>query len=372
MQATSTISIPIRAPIKLILTIVIILPFTTSTITAQKLDILAKPKVDKRVELMSIVFRLADSQEYSSRRFPNYVESIESHFSRYTQHRLITFIKDVLRNNGVGYDAVMQMAVHMTETYPFEPLIPFSSEVPEPRWGKENAIEFLKLLNAFYLEADCETFFENNRDLYASASQSFIKVFEDLDVNWYQDFYGQKPKGEFRIVNGLGNGGGNYGPKILFHDKEIVYAIMGTWSIDSLGRPVYPVKDYFPTLLHEFNHSFVNHVVQKYINDLAASGTKIFKPLKSQMEAMAYATWQTMYMEAVVRAAVIKYLKDHNYPKYFIEQELNQQVDNGFYWTPELVEELEKYADNRQNYPDLESYMPEIVKFFNKLSQKSG
>ncbi|MEO1096141.1 MAG: DUF4932 domain-containing protein [Bacteroidota bacterium] len=342
----------------------------TSSLSAQNSVIFAKPKVDKRVELMSIVFRLADSQEYSSRRFPNYVENIESHFNKYKKHELIAFIKDVLRSRGVGYDAVMQMAVCITETYPFEPLIPFSNEVPESRWGKESATEFLKLLNEFYLDTDCESFFENNQDLYVMASRNFSKVFEELDVNWYRDFYGQKPKGEFRIVNGLGNGGGNYGPKILVQGNEIVYAVMGTWSVDSLGIPVYRVNDYFPTLLHEFNHSFVNHVVQKHYDDLATSGTKIFEPLKSQMESLAYGTWLTMYAEAVVRAAVLKYLKDHNYPESLIEKELNQQINSGFYWTAELVEELEKYSHNREDYPDLESYMPEIVKFFDKQSEK--
>ncbi len=35
----------------------------------QQNPILEPPKVDQRVELMSIVFRLADSREYSSQRF---------------------------------------------------------------------------------------------------------------------------------------------------------------------------------------------------------------------------------------------------------------------------------------------------------------
>lgn len=334
----------------------------------QESKILAEPKVDERVELLSIVFRLADSREYSSKRFPNYVERIEEHFNPYKDHELIKYIKKKLRKKGVGYDAVMYMAISISDKYPFQPIVPFSKEIPEERWGKKRASKFLHLLNKFYKDTDCQKFFNSNHTLYKTASANFKKVYDELDIKWYQEFYGQKPKGEFRIVNGLGNGGGNYGPSITINGKEFIYAIMGTWSVDSLGVPQYEVDDYFPTLLHEFNHSFVNHVVEKYHIDLSKSGKPIFGVLKDKMESQAYGTWQTMYAEAVVRAGVIKYLKDHKYSNEFIQTELNDEINRGFLWTNKLVQELERYDQNRDKFPTLESFMPELVKFFDKVA----
>lgn len=347
---------------------IIILLLLTFNIYGEKSEILAEPKVDERVELLSIVFRLADSREYSSKIFSNYVKNIEEHFKPSKNHELIRYIKKKLRKKGISYDAVMHMAISISDKYPFQPIVPFSSEIPEERWGKQRASKFLHLLNRFYEDTDCEQFFKSNQPLYKIASSNFKKVYNELDVNWYQEFYGQKPKGEFRIVNGLGNGGGNYGPSITINGKEFIYAIMGTWSVDSLGVPQYEVDDYFPTLLHEFNHSFVNHVVEKYHIKLSKSGKTIFGVLKDKMESQAYGTWQTMYAEALVRAGVIKYLKDHNYPNEFIETKLNDEINRGFLWTDKLVQELERFDQNRDKFPTLESFMPEIVRFFNKIS----
>lgn len=347
---------------------IILLLFLTFNTYGQKSEILAEPKVDERIELLSIVFRLADSREYSSNKFPKYVETIEKHFEPYKNHELIRYIKKKLRKKGIGYDAVMHMAISISDNYPFQPIVPFSSEIPEERWGKQRASKFLHLLNRFYEDTDCDKFFKSNQPLYNIASANLKKVYDELDINWYQKFYGQKSKGEFRIVNGLGNGGGNYGPSITINDKEFIYAIMGTWSVDSLGMPQYEVDDYFPILLHEFNHSFVNHVVEKYHTELSKSGKTIFDVLKDKMESQAYGSWQTMYAEAVVRASVIKYLKDHNYPNEFIETKLNDEINRGFLWTDKLVQELEQYDQNRDLFPTLESFMPELVKFFDKIA----
>ena len=263
----------------------------------------------------------------------------------------------------------MKMAIHISQPPEFSPIIPFSKEVPERRWGKKNAVKFLKLLNDFYSDTDCKSFFKNNSELYHIASNRFLKVYKELDTSWYLDFYGEKPKGEFVIVIGLGNGGGNYGPKIIYPDgRESVYAIMGIWSVDSTGLPTYKVNSYFPTLLHEFNHSFINHLVEKNKTELKKSGSAIYSQLKDVMNNQAYGNWETMISEALVRAAVIKYMKDHNTEEELITKELNSQLNRGFVWTDKLVNELEIYDSNRDKYPSLESFMPEIVKFFDEIA----
>jgi len=349
----------------------IFLLFISLNTYSQTESILKEPKVDKRVELLSIVFRLADSREYSSKKFPKYVDKIEKHFGKYKNHELIKYIKKELRKKGIIYDAVMSMAISITEPPNMKPIVPFSENIPEKRWGKKSATKFLKLLNKFYVDAECEKFFNENSDIYETVSKRFNKVYKNLDLKWYQNFYGQKPKGEFRIINALGIGGGNYGPKItLPNGKEVIYAIMGTWSTDNSGYPQFKMDNYFPILLHEFNHSFVNHIVDKYYSELQESGKIIFDKVKNKMIYQAYINWENMYEEAVVRAAVIKYLKDHHYSKKIIKTELNKQLDRGFLWTDSLVKELDRYEKNRDKYPTLESFMPEIVKFFDKTASK--
>jgi len=254
------------------------------------------------------------------------------------------------------------MAIHLGPAPKFKPLVTVTDSIPDVRWGKNNSEKFIKLLKAFYQDAHCKEFFKNNVELYANVSEKFIPVFENIDLKWYKSFYGKEPKEKFVIVNGLGNGGGNYGSAIVFKNgKREVYAIMGTWSVDSLGMAKFGLKDYFPLLLHEFNHSFVNDLIDKNIKKFESSGEKIYAVVGKQMQKQAYGDYKIMLSEALVRAAVLKYMKDHNFKKEEIDKEIQEQLNNGFLWINELENELEKYSKQREKYPTLESYIPNII-----------
>jgi hypothetical protein len=326
----------------------------------QKLNTVDKPQVDQRVELISIVFRLADSQEYSSERFKLYTDRIQAHYQPYKNHPLIEFVKKLRKQNNIGYDAPMYMAIHLDKD--LEPLVEFTEKVPDQRWGKENAREFVRLLNSFYEESKSEKFFNDNELFYRQTSERFMPVYRKLDLNWYRSFYGHPANEKFHIVNGLANGPGNYGPAINHSDgRREVYAIMGTWSTDSLGMAKFPLENYFPILLHEFNHSFVNALLEKKSNLFKKNGEILYRSVEKEMKNQAYGNWQTMLNEALVRAAVIKYMKDHDFDPQQIQKETNAQLSRGFFWIQDLVTELEKYDTSRKEYSTLDEYILKIA-----------
>src|SRR5699024_1823096 len=212
----------------------------------QNRNALDRPKVDERIEILSIVFRLAESEEYSSKIFKLYTDKIDSHYEPYKNHEIIQFIKKLRVENAVGYDAVMSMAIHLDNQ--LNPLVEFTDKVPEKRWGKDKANEFVRLLKKFYKESNSKQFFKENEQLYSEVSTRFLPVYEHLDLDCYTKFYGKEPNEKYVIIKGLGNGGGNYGPSIdLPNGKREVYAIMGTWKTDSLGMADFTIDNYFPT-----------------------------------------------------------------------------------------------------------------------------
>ena len=308
------------------------------------------------------MFRLADAQEYNSKQFKLYTDKIEEHFDKYKNHELIKFVKQLRKEDGIGFDAVMKMAIHLGPAPKFKPLVEITDSIPDSRWGKKNSEKFIKLLKDFYQDSNSKEFFKDNAKLYAKVSEKFIPVFKNIDVEWYKKFYGKEPKEKFVIVNGLGNGGANYGSAIDLKDgQREVYAIMGTWSVDNLGMAKFGLKDYFPLLLHEFNHSFVNELIDKNITNFKNSGEKIYTVVGKQMRNQAYGDFKIMLSEALVRASVIKYMKDHNFKKEEIDKERQDQLNNGFLWIRELENELEKYSTQREKFPTLESYIPNII-----------
>jgi hypothetical protein len=324
---------------------------------------LDKPKVDQRIELLSIVFRLAECDEYSSTRFKLYTDKIYQHYEPYKNHELIKFTKQLREKTGVSYDAVMSMAIHINND--LDPIVKFTDKIPDRRWGKRDGEKFVKLLKQFYKDSQSEQFFKENAQLYQEVSTRFSPIYENLDLNWYTAFYGKEPNEKFIIVNGLGNGGGNYGPSITHPNGEReVYAVMGTWKVDSAGLAIFAMNSYFPTLVHEFNHSFVNYLLAQNLNLFEKNGETIYAVVKDEMNSQAYGEWRTMLNEALVRASVIKYMKDHHFPQQEIDDETNRQLDRGFAWIQELVTELENYDGHRDVYPTLESYLPIIAKAY--------
>jgi hypothetical protein len=146
--------------------------------------------------------------------------------------------------------------------------------------------------------------------------------------------------------------------------RETFYAIMGAWSFDSTGKPVFDVKGYLPTLIHEFNHSFVNYLTEKYKTSFGATGDTIYSVVGTKMRRQAYGDWPVMLSEALVRASVIRYLMGHNSDSAVAKKELADQMSLGFFWMDRLVDLLGGYESDRKKYPTLESFMPRIVDFY--------
>src|SRR5262245_22365138 len=214
-------------------------------------------KVDLRVELMSVIARLAGYQEYVRNEFKIYADDVDKYFGKHKQHRAVQFAVKIRQSNGVSFDAVMAMAVHLNPPPALTPRVAFTDTEPERRWGKESAEEFAELLRQFYKDADCEGFFKAHADLYRIAEERFQQLLNKVDFAWYKRFYGEAPEGAFNLRVGLLNGGGNYGPKVVYPDgKEDLYAIIGTWRTDGAGLPTYDAET-LPTIIHEFKHSFV-------------------------------------------------------------------------------------------------------------------
>jgi len=337
---------------------------------AQENQLIEAPKVDKRVELLSIVFRLAGNKEYNATFFKKYTDKVENHFNEYREHELIKFAKELKEKKGISYDAVMSMAINLDDN--LNPLIDFSTTLPEKRWTKDDANKFNRLLKKFYKNADCEAFFRENEELFQEVSNRFRPVYKNLDLNWFQSFYGKKADENFNIIISPGCGGGNYGPSLTLPDtKKKVFAILGVWKVDESGMPVYQEDEYLPTIIHEFNHSFVNLLLAKHKESFEDSGKEIYKTVEYEMSReQAYGNWQIMLNEALVRASVIKYFIDHGESDSAIQIMLNNELNKGFIWIKELVDELKKYDNQRNIYPTLESYMPVFSNAYKTFAEK--
>lgn len=338
-------------------------------IQAQQKQFIEVPKVDKRVELLSIVFRLAGNEEYNATYFKKYTDKVESHFKQYKDHETIKFARELREKKGISYETVVNMAIILDDS--LNPIIDLSTTLPE-KWSKDESIKFVRLLKKFNKEAKCEEFFNDNEALFQEVAARFRLPYEKLDLNWFHTFYGNNADENFTIIISPGCGAHNYGTFYILPDaKKEVFAIMGTSKVDESGMPVYEQDEYLQTIIHEFNHSFVNQLLAKHRGSFEESGKGIYKAVEYEMSRQqAYGNWGIMLNEALVRASVIKYFIDHGASESEIQMMLNIESNKGFVWIKGLVAELKKYDNQRDTYPTLESYMPNLSNAYKTYEDK--
>jgi hypothetical protein len=146
---------------------------------------------------------------------------------------------------------------------------------------------------------------------------------------------------------------------------------MGTWMIDPEGNPTYS-GDVLETIIHEFNHSFANPLVNANIDLLQNPGETLFHSVREQMSSMAYGSWKTVMYESLVRASTIRYFIDGKQTDSQIRRMVVDEMSNGFLWMDQLVASLGDYAGNRSQYPSLSAFMPRIASLFAEMAPKIG
>ena len=328
-----------------------------------------KPTIDKRVELLSIVFRLAERPEYSSNELKLYSDRIDQYFEKHKNHELIQFTKSIITENEIAYDGPMWLAVHLDENLKLLTGVKDVWQL-DPRWAKENVEKFVPLLQKFYKDTRFDKFFKNNTDLYDEAIKSFTPICEQVDLNWCIAFFGKEPKETFSIKIGMSVWLNCYGVNLDYiNGNRKVYAIMGIKMFDNAGVPEFSKMYDLPLVIHEFCHPFVDNLTAKNRGLFRESGEK----MSSDAINDAYTSWEVVLDEVLVHASMIKYMKDHDFGQSEIEMWINVVKEAfGFFWIEELVDELENYDKQRDKYPTLERYMPKLAEAYKVWAEKKS
>ena len=324
-------------------------------------------KIDPRIELMSIIFRMAGNPEYRMGRVASYVQDVDKYFVRFKEHDAVKLAAKLRETRGVSYDAVMGLAIHVTDAFELEERIPFD---PQPdtldkRWTPGLAREFLLAARRFVEDSKFGAFIQAHASLYDLAARRIQAVMEEHGVvDWLDKFYGPRSNAKFELVLGMLNGPANYGARIkLSKEDEILYSILGVWETDGQGKPQFSGQ-VIPTVVHEFCHSYCNPLVDRHASALQASGIEIFKRVETAMNQMAYGNWLTMMRESLVRASVIRFLHA-KFGEARAKKGIQNETQKQFFWIGELSDLLGEYEQDRSTYPSLDIFFPRVTAFFN-------
>lgn len=317
-------------------------------------------RVDPRVELLSIVFRMAGNPEYRQGKVDAYTEAVESAFGKWKDHAVVKRAARLRRAHGVSYDAVMSMAVHLDSR--LQPAVAFdAAERLDERWPRSELNEFGDELRDFARKSKFADFVEQQQPLYDLAARRMQAVLDErAKLAWFDGFFGARPTAQFEFCLGMLNGGACYGPSVRLADgTEQLYCVLGVWATDADGKPKFD-DSVVPTVVHEFCHSYCNALVDAHLAELEGAAGRLWPHVEAEMRQQAYGNPRTMLCESLVRACVVRYVLATG-GETAAAQETRDQVQRSFLWTGALAKALGDYEAQRDKYATLDAFMPQIA-----------
>jgi hypothetical protein len=295
---------------------------------------------------------------------------VKQQFDGYRDHAAVQIARKLRSTRGVSYDACMSMAVHLSDAYQLRPMVPLDPwpEGLDKRWTATAASDFLASARQFVKDTAFKEFLQRHQPLY-DVTTARMKALMDKEghLQWFQEYFGERPQATFTVVLGLLNGGCCYGPHCRdAAGKEELFCVLGVWKTDAQGLPEF-TRDMLSTVVHEFCHSYANAVIHRHYAELDPAGQKLFRGVSDKMRSQAYGNAQTMLCESLVRACVVRYRLRYEGAE-AAQREIRDQKKRGFLWMEELSNQLGDYEAHRDRYPTLETFSPRLVAFFKEYA----
>ncbi len=224
--------------------------------------------------------------------------------------------------------------------------------------------EILGYVNKFYKLAEFDQFYKSTQVWYEAALSEIIPI--KPEVVWIEameDFYEQK-FAEYKIIPSLTFWSGpGFGFKELREDGDIAYFVLGPLRDDFR----FDEKDRLATLaIHEFGHSFVNHLLETTCGDLIDITTPLFDPISHSMSSQGYPNWHYTITEHFVRAGEVLIPELLNDMKMSEDALAWNTVERSFIFLPFIVDRLRYYRiiNNLSYEQSLRSTMMDLKNYY--------
>lgn len=332
---------------------------------------------DERVELMAMVWRLAGDEPYCRSNHKAYCQSADQYFASCRSHPVVAKAREAMEKDYIGYDAVASYGLHLVigadGSITLDEDLEAGSDPSFSRWSRQLSDEFLPLLEDFYRTSHFHQWYASTESMRNDALCAFGVLMRNLDMGWYDRFFGPLPEhSEIRVVLSILCGDNNYGCSAALKNGGMrVTPVISNCYTDGEGRPSFNPNIVLPIIVHEFCHPYCNPLDAQYWSEMADNAGRIYELNAEKLKLQAYGSPQTMLDETFVRACVVRYLAEHGFADKK-EALLTRETDAGFLLVPDVVEALERYGQHRSQYLQMSSFMPEYVKSVNAFDTEAA
>lgn len=310
-------------------------------------------RVDRRVEVMSILMRLAAASEYLGTPATTYVSDVGKTFGPFAEHPAVVRTRELRAKYGISFDAPMWLAIQLDEK------LYLHGRPLDARWENVDIDSYLVLVRDFVEATKFDAFFTSHAPYFARVETRLREAIAKEDpTSWFDAFFGARPGAKFVVVPGLLTGTRNFGP----HNETELFQILGISHVDFDELPFID-EQLIELLVHETAHSYINPVFAKHRAELEPHGARLLARVAEPMRKQAYPTWDIMMNEQGVRAVTALYLRERKGPA-AADAAIAREEARSFLWTRPLADLLGTYAADRKQYPDLDAFMPKVVELF--------
>lgn len=284
-----------------------------------------------------------------------YTIAIKNFFKPYANDPIYTKIEELIPN-GFTFSRPVELMLSLGSSTDFTMQHQLSPLCVQYCGGMEQILKLLRSLKDFESKIHFFEFFDTVKSFYATIIQ---KTSESLGrypfVDLIEQEFGKSQNSYNYVLSSLMVG--NFG--ISFVDYKTYGAdLFSVFSTDdfSLSPGI---------LIHEFSHSFINPLSDKYY-DLAEKYIPSYeklKDLKLPDYQSGYGDFKECINEHLVRAMSIHLLKQINHT-----DSANVQLKNDFYsgyrFIEKILERYDYYDRNRTQYNSIEEFFPELLESF--------
>ncbi|WP_299362908.1 DUF4932 domain-containing protein [Winogradskyella sp.] len=321
------------------------------------------------IETLAICFEIAENGFWNF-PFDDYQpmkELARNEFEKYKKHQAILLI-DSLVSQGFWLDKMTEVMLK-TSSVPNAKLIHKLDESTTKKIkDNQDIIErFINAMNAFYLDAKLEAFFEKHRSYFANVNSEVKKNLPPKHfISTMEDYYGKQNESYTLIPSPTIYHTMGFGMRIKANVGFKVFNVFGpvimTKDSTQFGYGFGNSKEIDELTVHEFGHSFINPITELESNKkLIDKSEHLFSPIKSIMERQGYRSWSTCVAEHIVRLGEIRIALAMN-DTIRANRLRSEYIDNrGFIYLKNLETSIIKYENNRDTYNSIDTYLPQLL-----------
>jgi hypothetical protein len=327
-----------------------------------------KITVDPRMELLSAVQVISDYPSIN-RRVP-YSSELMQFFDKNKTHQASILTGQLAREYDFTYDAPVDFMLRLSQVPELKPIHPFSDRMIERANEKSNLEKYSAALHHFTVESNFAGFWNNKKPWYQKMVDYTASDLSDYDPVGKLESYYNESKNSYTVTLSPSFAGG-YGIRIPSSNNGLdIYGCLNPTEMKD-GVPYFSKLGLSHFVWHEFSHSFVNPLTDKYKARIEAS-SELYIPLESEMKAMACNDWGNCVNEHVIRAIYIRLL--HIYEnENAAELQLENEKSLRFAYTEPLVEKLKQFEHERQTKNiTFSEYYPTLLNVFDSLSHSDN